>query len=132
MERAGWSSMNNNCAAVRLSSWFATALPLCALTGLLGGCQRAADPVAVANHLRGQLLDAHAGSVIQIPAGQFHFDQGLIVRGERITLHGAGMNRTILSFAGQKVGPEGLVVQGKGIRLEGFTVENTAENPSRR
>ena len=111
----------------RFSSLYVAAVPLCALTGFLVGCG-STDPAAVADHLREQLLDAKPGAVIQIPAGQFHFDQGLIVRGERITLRGAGMNKTILSFAGQKVGPEGLVVQGKTIRLEGFTVENSAGN----
>lgn len=109
----------------RFSFLVVAAVPLCALTGLLAGCGRS-DPAAVADQLRQQLLDAKPGAVIEIPAGQFHFDQGLIMRGERITLRGAGMKKSILSFAGQKVGPEGLVVQGKGIRLEGFTVQDTA------
>ncbi len=104
------------------------AVPLGALAGLLAACSHGGDTAAVADHLREQLLDARPGAVIEIPAGQFHFDQGLIIRGERITLRGAGMKQTILSFAGQKVGPEGLVVQGKAIRLEGFTVEDTAGN----
>lgn len=111
---------------MNFNTGLAVRMALYALTGLLLGCQRAEDSATTAQRLREQLIDAQPGAVIQIPAGQFHFDQGLIVRGERITLRGAGMDRTILSFAGQKVGPEGLVVQGKGIRLEGFTVENTA------
>jgi parallel beta-helix repeat protein len=110
----------------RLNSLFVATVPLWALTAGLAGCGHAGDAGSVADRLREQLLDAHPGAVIEIPAGQFHFDQGLIVRGERITLRGAGMDRTVLSFAGQKVGPEGLVVQGKTIRLEGFTVEDTA------
>lgn len=109
----------------RMSILLAAVVSLTALTGI-SACQRAQDPAAVADRVREQLLDAHPGSTIEIPAGQFHFDQGLIVRGERITIRGAGKERTILSFAGQKVGPEGIVAQGKDIRLEGFTVEDTA------
>ncbi len=110
----------------RFDSVLAVAVAIGTLTSLLYGCQRAPDAAAMADRLREQLLDVHPGSTIEIPAGHLHFDQGLIVRGERITLRGAGMDRSILSFAGQKVGPEGLVVQGKRIRLEGFTVEDTA------
>lgn len=110
----------------RFSSSYTALVPLGVIAAVLTGCARSSDPSAMADHLREQLLDARPGAVIKIPAGQFHFDQGLIVRGERITLRGAGLDRTILSFAGQKVGPEGLVVQGKSIRLEGFTVEDTA------
>jgi len=75
--------------------------------------------------LQEQLLDAKPGSVIEIPAGNYHFDRGLSLRGNGVTLKGAGKDKTILSFKGQQSGPEGLIVYGSDFTLEGLTIEDT-------
>jgi len=68
------------------------------------------------------LLDAQPGDVIDIPAGEFIIDRGLSLTVDNVTLRGAGMNETVLSFAEQRQGAEGLLVSG----VDGFTIENLA------
>lgn len=69
------------------------------------------------------LLDAQPGDVIEIPAGRFAFDRGLSLSGvSGVTIRGAGMDETILSFAGQRQGAEGLLVSNS----DNFTIENLA------
>ena len=72
-----------------------------------------------------QLLDAKPGSVVEIPAGNFHFDRGLSLRANGVTIKGAGMEKTIISFKGQVAGPEGLIVYGNDFTIEGLTLEDT-------
>jgi parallel beta-helix repeat protein len=90
--------------------------------------QRAGDrPVDTAfqKKLQEQLLDAKAGSVVDIPAGSYHLDRGLSLRINGVTLRGAGMDKTILSFRGQVAGPEGLLVQASDFTVEGLTIEDS-------
>jgi hypothetical protein len=71
-----------------------------------------------AKKLQGELLDAKPGSVIEIPAGHYHLDRGLSLRVNGVTIHGAGMEQTILSFRNQTSGPEGLLAQASDFRIE--------------
>ena len=75
--------------------------------------------------LQAQLLDAKPGTVVEIPAGRWHLDRGLSLRVNGVTIHGAGMERTILSFRDQVAGPEGLLAQASDFRIEGLTIEDT-------
>jgi len=69
------------------------------------------------------LLDAQPGDVIEIPAGRYLVERGLSLSGvDNVTIRGAGMADTILSFARQRAGAEGLLVSGSN----GFTIENLA------
>lgn len=111
-------------------------LPLAGLA-LVAGCQkpagddtsrRAGDlPVdaAYGKQLQAQLLDAKDGTVITLPAGRWHLDRGLSLRVDGVTIRGAGMDKTILSFRDQVAGPEGLVVQANRFTIEGLTLEDT-------
>ena len=112
-----------------------TAVALAAL-GTLGGCSKSASDPNVrvgdlpvdtdfAKKLQGELLDAKPGSVIEIPAGHYHLDRGLSLRVNGVTIHGAGMDQTILSFRNQTSGPEGLLAQASDFRIEGLTIEDT-------
>ncbi|MBV8124475.1 MAG: right-handed parallel beta-helix repeat-containing protein [Burkholderiaceae bacterium] len=83
------------------------------------------DGTALEQKIQAQLLDAKPGSVIEIPAGHFHFDRGLSLRGDGVTIRGAGMNETVLSFKNQKTGPEGLIVWGSNFSISGLTIEDT-------
>lgn len=75
------------------------------------------------NTLMEQLLDAEPGAVIEIPAGAFIIERGLSLAGvDGVTIRGAGMEETILSFAEQRQGAEGLLVTG----ADDFTIENLA------
>ena len=69
------------------------------------------------------LLDAQPGDVIEIPAGEFIIERGLsLANVDGVTIRGAGMQETILSFAEQRQGAEGLLVSGS----DDFTIENLA------
>ena len=103
-----------------------------AVTGCiaLAACQQAGQaPVAAdANYqkiLIERLLDAKAGDVIEIPAGRFAFDRSLTLRVDGVTIRGAGMDKTILSFKGQKTGAEGLLVNAGNFTLENLAIEDT-------
>ena len=106
-----------------------------AAAGVLQGCSKPVDPNAragdlpvdaeFAKKLQGQLLDAKPGSVIEIPAGRWHLDRGLSLRVNGVTIRGAGMERTILSFRDQVAGPEGLLAQASDFTIEGLTLEDT-------
>jgi parallel beta-helix repeat protein len=75
------------------------------------------------NTLMEALLDAQPGDVIEIPAGEFLIERGLSLADvDGVTIRGAGMEETILSFAEQRQGAEGLLVSGS----DDFTIENLA------
>ena len=114
----------------------ALSAPALAALGALAGCNKpAADanarvgdlPVdtAFAKKLQEQLLDAKPGSVIEIPAGHYHLDRGLSLRVNGVTVRGAGMEQTILSFRDQVAGPEGLLAQASDFTIENLTIEDT-------
>jgi parallel beta-helix repeat protein len=106
------------------------ALGAMALAVMLAGCgkkEEAAGAVDAAfqKKLQEQLLDAKPGSVVEIPAGTYRLDRGLSLRVSGVTLRGAGMDKTILSFKGQVAGPEGLIVYANDFTVEGLTIEDT-------
>lgn len=75
--------------------------------------------------LQTQLLDAKPGDVIEIPAGTYAFDRSLSLAVSGVTIKGAGMNKTILSFKGQVAGAEGLLVTADNFTLEDIAFEDT-------
>ncbi len=88
-------------------------------TGLAAG-----DP-AYAASFQEKLLDAKPGDVITIPAGKFSFDRSLSLTVDGVTLRGAGMDKTILSFKGQKSGAEGLLVSASDFTIEDLAIEDS-------
>jgi parallel beta-helix repeat protein len=102
-----------------------------ALGATLAGCgnhepapQNASDASFEAK-LQEQLLDAKPGSVIEIPAGHYSLKRGLSLRTDGVTIRGAGMDKTVLSFKGQIVGPEGLLVNANDFTIENLAIEDT-------
>ncbi len=105
-----------------------------ALALLLSGCQKAPDAPApapapgdagFAKVLQQKLLDAKPGDVIEVPEGTFQFDRSLSLRVDNVTLRGKGMDRSVLSFKGQKAGAEGLLVNADGFTLENLAIEDS-------
>ncbi|MES2017697.1 MAG: parallel beta-helix domain-containing protein [Pseudomonadota bacterium] len=101
-----------------------------ALCGLLGACKNDAPAptsadAAFQKSLQEQLLDAKPGSVITVPAGKYHLTSGLTLRANGVTVRGAGMDQTVLSFKGQVTGPEGMLVYGNDFTIEGLTIEDS-------
>ncbi len=72
-----------------------------------------------------RLLDAKAGDIIEIPEGRFSFDRSLSLTADGVTIRGAGMDKTILSFKGQVQGAEGLLVTASDFTIEDLAIEDT-------
>lgn len=83
-----------------------------------------AAPVTEEN-LQELLLDAQSGDVIEIPAGTYSFDRGLSLTVDGVTIRGAGIDDTILSFAEQVAGAEGLLVSASDFTIEDLAIEDT-------
>ncbi|KAF1716170.1 hypothetical protein CSC74_09950 [Pseudoxanthomonas yeongjuensis] len=106
-----------------------------ALLLVLAACQKtgtAPESAAVAAgdadfsaKLHERLLDAKLGDVIEIPAGKFSFDRSLTLRADGVTIRGAGIDQSVLSFKGQKAGAEGLLVNGDDFTIENLTIEDS-------
>lgn len=80
---------------------------------------------AFARQLQQKLSDAKPGDVITIPAGNYHFRRGLALRTDGVTIRGAGMDKTILSFKGMVSGPQGLLVNANDFTIEDLSIEDT-------
>ncbi len=116
--------MKRTCVALAIG--FALSLAGC---GKQGGdaapAAKAAAEAGFATELRTKLLDAKPGDVIEVPAGTFHFDRSLSLRVDGVTLRGQGMDKTTLSFKGQKAGAEGLLVNANDFTLENLAIEDS-------
>jgi parallel beta-helix repeat protein len=80
-----------------------------------------ADPV---QDLQLRLLEATPGDLIQLPAGTFAFERSLTLNIDGITIRGAGMNETVLSFKDQVAGAEGLLVNANDFTIEDIGIED--------
>ena len=72
-----------------------------------------------------QLLDAKAGDVITIPDGKHYLNRSLSLTVDGVTIRGAGMDKSILSFKDQIAGAEGLLVTANNFTLEDVAIEDT-------
>ena len=84
------------------------------------------SPADIQKHLQEQLISAKPGAVIDLPEGKFHFDRTLSLTVDKVTLRGKGMDKTILSFAGQKEGAQGLLVKANDFTIEDIGIEDSA------
>lgn len=76
--------------------------------------------------LQEQLILAEDGDTIEIPEGKYSFTKTLSLEGKKnITIKGAGIDKTILSFINQTEGAEGInITNCDGITIELFTVQD--------
>ena len=77
--------------------------------------------------LQTQFILAEPGDTITIPNGTHNIKGALSIEGkENLVIRGSGMNRSILSFAGQAEGAQGIsITNSKNIILEDFSVHDT-------
>ena len=87
--------------------------------------QVAVGDAAFAETFRAKLLDAKSGDVIEVPAGRYSFDRSLTLRVDGVTIRGAGPDKSVLSFKGQKAGAEGLLVNASNFVLENIAIEDS-------
>ncbi len=96
----------------------------CAAVLALGACAEP-TPEQIAQDIQRQLIDAQPGDVITIPAGQYDFERSLSLNVDGVTIRGAGIDETVLSFAGQVQGAEGLLVNASDFTVEDLAVVDT-------
>ncbi len=101
------------------------------VTALLMATSAQARTISVAagpdaqTRLQEALLLAEPGDVVELGEGRFALTDGLSLAVDRVTVRGAGMNRTILDFTGQLGAGEGLMVTSDDVVLRDFAVENS-------
>ncbi len=101
-----------------------------AALGMLAACAEKSEPPAAGDPsyqetLMEQLIDAAPGDVIEIPEGRFSFDRSLSLTVDGVTIRGAGMDKTVLTFAGQIAGAEGVLVTASDFTIEDLAIEDT-------
>ena len=109
----------------------AHAFPALLAAALLAGCEPVeqtppAPPPSAEEAFRLQLETASPGAVIEVPAGTLRLQRGLVLNTDGVTIRGAGMDQSILSFKGQLAGAEGLLVTASDFTIEDLAIEDTA------
>lgn len=108
------------------------ALLAVALVPALTGCgqsndvpapDRAAD--SYEEQLRLALETVQPGDVITVPPGTHPFTRSLVLNVDGVTIRGAGMGESVLSFKGQVAGAEGLLVNAGDFTIEDLAIEDT-------
>ena len=97
---------------------------------LLIGCgekpvELSADDKNFEKTLKEKLITAKPGTIIKLPAGKFTLSTGLTLTKKGVSIKGEGMNKTILSFKGQKSGAEGLKVTAGDFKIEDIALEDS-------
>ncbi|MEM7097285.1 MAG: parallel beta-helix domain-containing protein [Pseudomonadota bacterium] len=100
-------------------------LPLSLGAFLLAGCGQSEPELSYPDQLRTQLETASPGTVITIPAGTHEFKRSLVLNTDNVTIRGAGMDKSVLSFKGQVAGAEGLSVSASNFTIEDLAIEDT-------
>ncbi|MEZ5023289.1 MAG: parallel beta-helix domain-containing protein [Chitinophagales bacterium] len=80
----------------------------------------------IEKELQTKLINAKDGDIIEIPEGRFSFTRSLSLNDvPNVTIKGAGIDKTFLSFKDQIDGAEGIRIKADGITVEGFTIEDS-------
>lgn len=94
----------------------------------VAGCAPEQQPLPTMSFeeaLQEQLITAQPGDVIEIPAGVHQMTRSLSLNVSGVTIRGAGMDASVLSFKNQAQGAEGLLVNADNFVLEDLAVEDT-------
>lgn len=76
--------------------------------------------------LQTQLISVADGDTIRLPEGYFMFTKSLLMDGKKnVTITGAGIGKTVLSFKQQTEGAQGLYVSNsQNITIQDFTIQD--------
>ncbi len=100
-----------------------------ALTFFLAACGSETNdttpPMTYEKALRLAIETAKPGDVIEIPEGVHPMTRSLVLNASNVTIRGAGMARSTLSFKGQIAGAEGLLVNASDFTIEDLAIEDT-------
>ena len=75
--------------------------------------------------LQQRLIQAQPGDIVEIPAGTHEMTRSLSLITAGVTIRGAGIDRSILSFKNQQEGAEGLLVSADDFVIEDLAIEDT-------
>jgi parallel beta-helix repeat protein len=103
-------------------STFVIAVALCSAP--LAGAVKIEPGENAQEEIQEALILAEEGDVIELAAGIFIIKSTLSLDVDNVTLRGAGIDKTILSFATQDAGSEGITVTSNGVVLRDFAVED--------
>ena len=78
--------------------------------------------------LQTALIDAQPGDTVRLAAGRYALADGLSLDVAGVTVRGAGPERTILDFTGQKGEGEGLLITSGNVVIRDLAVENAKGN----
>jgi parallel beta-helix repeat protein len=103
-------------------------LPLLAVP-MLVSCSKDGAPLLpgqdVTKRFQEALIGAKPGAVLELGEGKFEIDRALSLSVDNVRIKGKGMDKTVLSFAGQKSGSSGLLVTSGNFVIEDLTIEDT-------
>jgi len=94
--------------------------------GVTGECVQIFPSATVQDEAQTALINAQPGDTIAFMAGVHEFTRGLSLDVAGVTIRGAGMDHTTLSFANQTDGAQGLLVTADDFIIEDIAVEDTA------
>ncbi len=95
---------------------------------ILAGCGQPepdAPPLTFEEILQTRLIAAEPGDIIEIPPGIHEFSRSLSLNVDGVTIRGAGMDQSILSFRNQQQGAEGLLVSADDFVIQDLAIEDT-------
>ncbi len=105
----------------RFGGLLAVALPLLAACGETPR-ESAAD---FEEAFQTRLIEAAPGDIIEVPAGTHEITRSLSLTVPGVTIRGAGMDQSILSFRNQLQGAEGLLVTADDFTIKDLAIEDT-------
>lgn len=100
-------------------------ISICTLLVACGQEEPALPELSFEESLQQQLIQAQPGDVIEIPAGIHELTRSLSLNVPGVTIRGAGIDSTILSFKNQIQGAEGLLVNADDFVIEDLAIEDT-------
>jgi parallel beta-helix repeat protein len=110
-------------------NYLACAVVAASLAAPLSARDIAVAPGADAQEaLQTALIDAQPGDTVRLAAGRYALSGGVSLDVKGVTIAGAGPDRTILDFTGQKGEGEGLLITSGDVVLRDFAVENAKGN----
>jgi parallel beta-helix repeat protein len=104
----------------------ATGTPTTGEPMLPPGCDALVAPSADdQTALQTALIDAAEGATVCLAEGTFTLNSEVSISANKLTLKGAGRDKTILDFSAQDLGANGIKITGDGVTVTGFTVRET-------
>lgn len=109
-------------------------LPVIVLSAMLSACgqpesaapaEQPTTQISYEEQLRLALETASPGDVITVPEGVHPMTRSLVLNTDGVTIRGAGMDKSVLSFAGQLAGAEGLLVNASDFTIEDIAIEDS-------